>query len=103
MDIAEVRLSGRTIGAVARDGERELGTFEYAPEFLHSGIEIAPLTMPLGPGLFRFPELDRDTFRGLPGPVADALPDRFGSALIDRWLARQGRDRASLSPVEELG
>lgn len=58
--------------------------------------------MPLRPGVFDFPELDRRTFNGLPGLLADSLPDRFGNALIDRWLAEQGRTRAEMSPVERL-
>ena len=79
-----------------------LGSFEYVPEFLASRAEPAPLTMPLGPGQFRFPALNRETYYGLPGLLADSLPDRFGNLLIDAWLRQQGRDRASFSPVEQL-
>lgn len=102
VDVAEVRLWGHQIGAVAWDDERDLATFEYHPDFLRSGIELAPLSMPLGPGLFRFPELDYASYQGLPGMLADSLPDKFGHLLIDTWLARQGRDRSSFSPVEQL-
>ncbi len=102
IDVAEVHLWGRQIGAVAWNDDRSLATFEYSPDFLRTGIELTPLTMPLGPGLFRFPELAFRTYRGLPGMLADSLPDNFGNSLIDAWLAREGRDRSSFSPVERL-
>ncbi len=102
VDVAEVHLWGRQIGAVAWDAAAELGSFEYDPEFLASHIEVAPLTMPLGPGQFHFPGLSRDTYHGLPGLLADSLPDRFGNLLVDAWLQQQSRDRASFSPVEQL-
>ena len=102
VDIAEVRLWGRCIGALSWDGDRGLGSFEYDQAFLGSDIQLAPLMMPLGPGVFRFPTLARDSFYGLPGMLADCLPDKFGNLLIDQWLAVQGRERASFSPVERL-
>lgn len=100
--VAEVRLWGARIGAVSWDTDRELGAFEYAPEFLDSGIEVAPLTLPLGPGIFEFPGLARETFHGLPGLLADSLPDKFGHRVIDAWLARTGRNPADFSPVDRL-
>ena len=102
MSLAGVHLWGTRIGAVAWDPERELGRFEYDPEFLESGIEVAPLAMPLSREVYAFPELGREAFRGLPGLLADSLPDRFGNALIDAWLARQGRTPDSFDPVERL-
>jgi serine/threonine-protein kinase HipA len=102
VDVAEVHLWDRQIGAVAWDAETELGTFEYDPEFLSSNIQVAPLTMPLGPGQFRFPALSKDTYHGLPGLLADSLPDRFGNLVVDAWLRQQERDRASFTPVEQL-
>ncbi|MCK9510435.1 MAG: type II toxin-antitoxin system HipA family toxin [Pigmentiphaga sp.] len=99
---AEVRLWGRQIGAVVWDEGRELGVFEYDPRFLASGIEVAPLTLPLRSGVFDFPALSRDTFKGLPGLLADSLPDKFGNLLIERWLAEQGRPPDSMNPVERL-
>jgi len=93
-DVADVRLWGRSIGAVALETGSDVAAFEYDPAFVHSGIEIAPLTMPLSRRVFRFPELPRETLHGLPGLLADSLPDRFGHALINAWLARQGRPAA---------
>jgi serine/threonine-protein kinase HipA len=101
-DVAEVRLWGRTIGAVALEAGSDVAAFEYDPAFARSGIEIAPLTMPLSNRVFRFPELPRETFHGLPGLLADSLPDKFGHALINAWLARQGRPPASMNAVERL-
>ena len=99
---AEVRLWGRTIGAVALTEGGSLATFEYAAPFADSGIEVAPLMMPLSRRLYRFPALPRATFHGLPGLLADSLPDRFGNALINAWLARQGRSPDSFNAVERL-
>ena len=102
VEVAEVHLWGRLIGAVAWDADREFATFEYDRRFQRSGIEVAPLHMPLGPTFYSFPELSRSTFRGLPGMLADQLPDKFGNALIDVWLAGQGRSPSSFSPIERL-
>ncbi len=100
--LAEVRLWGRTIGAVSLLDGDDVAAFEYAPEFSGSGIEVAPITMPLSQRIYNFPELSRTTFYGLPGLLADSLPDRFGNALIDAWLATQGRQPSSFNAVERL-
>jgi serine/threonine-protein kinase HipA len=100
--IAEVRLWGRTIGAVSMDEGRDYAAFQYTPEFAESGIQIAPLMLPLGTRVYEFPELPRRTFQGLPGLLADSLPDRFGNALIDAWLATMGRRPDSFDSVERL-
>ncbi len=100
--VAEVRLWGRTIGAVALEEGSDIAHFQYAPEFVPSGIEVSPLAMPLSERVYTFPELRPQTFHGLPGLIADSLPDRFGNALIDAWLARQGRAPASFNAVERL-
>ena len=100
--VAEVKLWGRTIGAVAMADSGTVANFEYDSQFIRSGIEIAPLTMPLANTVYRFPALGWDTFRGLPGLLADSLPDKFGNALIDAWLATQGRLPDSFNAVERL-
>lgn len=100
--IAEVRLWGRTIGAVSMEDGRDYATFQFTPEFVDSTIQVSPITMPLRRSIYEFPELPRRTFRGLPGLLADSLPDRFGNALIDAWLATQGRSPASFSAIERL-
>jgi serine/threonine-protein kinase HipA len=100
--IAEVRLWGRTIGAVALETGNDVAAFEYDPAFAQSGIEISPLTMPLSRRVYTFPGLSRTTYYGLPGLLADSLPDKFGNALIDAWLATQGRQPGSFNAVERL-
>ena len=102
MTDAAIHLWGREIGAVSWLAEEELGVFQYTPEFATSGIEIAPLTMPLRQEPYQFPSLPRHTFKGLPGLLADSLPDKFGNAIIDTWLATQGRSADSFNPVERL-
>ena len=102
MTVAEVRLWGRAIGAVSWDDERGVADFEYEPSFTPSGRQIAPLTMPLSGEIYSFPALPRRTFAGLPGLLADSLPDRFGNALIDAWLASQGRSPGDFNSVERL-
>ncbi len=107
IETALVSLWGETVGAVAWLAERGYGVFEYDPAFLKKGLDISPLHMGLdaarsGDGKFSFPALSRDTFLGLPGLLADALPDKFGNRIIDAWLARNGRDSNDFSPVERL-
>jgi len=99
---AEVRMWGRTIGAVSLVEGADVASFEYTPAFSVSGIEVAPVMMPLSRQVYRFPELPRESFYGLPGLLADSLPDRFGHALIDAWLASQGRTPESFNAVERL-
>lgn len=98
----EVRLWGRRIGAVAWPDGTAAASFEYDSDFLGSGIEVAPLTMPLSSRVFSFPGLNPATFRGLPGLLSDALPDKFGNAVIDAWLARRGRLAGSFGALERL-
>jgi len=100
--VAEVRLWGRTIGAVSLAEGEEVAAFEYDPAFAQSGIEISPITMPLSNRIYTFPELTRKTFYGLPGLLADSLPDKFGHVLIDAWLATQGRQPGSFNAIERL-
>ena len=102
MELAEVRLWGRRIGAVSQADDAGHATFQYDPRFVGSGIEIAPLTLPLARAPYAFPDLPQRSFHGLPGLLADSLPDDFGNALIDAWLARQGRRPEDFRPVERL-
>ncbi len=99
---ARVTLWGTRIGAVSIADAAGVASFQYEPSFLDSGIEVAPLTMPLRAEPYSFPALDPDSFHGLPGLLADSLPDRFGRALIDTWLAGQGRAPESFDAVERL-
>lgn len=106
MDTAYVNLWNNRIGAVAWNSERGLGTFQFDPSFITSNLDIAPLKIPLREVRNQpknFPELRNSiAFRGLPGLLADVLPDKYGNALINTWLARNGRPSDSLNPVEML-
>ncbi len=99
--IAQIKLWGRTVAAASLD-ETGVCKFEYEANFQQSGIEVSPIAMPLSGEIYRFPGLPRETFYGLPGLLADALPDKFGNALINAWLATQGRTADSFNAIERL-
>lgn len=105
--IARVNIWNTFVGAVFWNAEKGYASFEYDPEFLKSNLNLSPLQMPLQQArehkkIFSFPSLNPETFKGLPGLLADSLPDRFGNKLIDAWLSRQGRNPNSVNPVERL-
>lgn len=102
--LIEVRIWGHRVGAVAYDRTLGAHAFEYAPEWRRRGIELAPLMMPVSGAqtTFSFPALPENTFKRLPGMLADALPDDFGNALIDAWMARQGVDKRQVTALDRL-
>lgn len=97
---AEVHLWEHHVGTVFWNEAQQVAYFEYEPSFLGKGLKVAPITMPLTEDIYSFPALPQRTFMGLPGMLAEALPDAFGRALLDNWLAAQGRQDAN--PVERL-
>ncbi len=103
---AFIHIWNKRVGAIAWDEATGLGSFEFEPSFLTNGLDIAPLKMPVAGAarrIFSFPELrDSTTFKGLPGLLADVLPDRYGNSLINAWLAKNGRPADSMNPVELL-
>jgi serine/threonine-protein kinase HipA len=101
-NLAEVRLWGKQLGALAYDPATGVSTFEYSRQWRDAGIEIAPLHMPVAATKYSFPGLNPATYRGLPAIFADTLPDDFGNAVINAWLARTGRDANAFTPVERL-
>lgn len=103
VNTAFVKLWGKRIGAIAWDESQQLGFFEYDRQFASGPLEAAPIRMPLSTRVYSFPELrSTATFKGLPGLLADSLPDKYGNELINIWLARNGRPENSLNPVELL-
>jgi serine/threonine-protein kinase HipA len=110
MNVAEIKIWDQLVGAVAWDERSGYASFEYDPEFKKLGWELSPLKMPVtaSQSLYSFPELRKernaqfDTFRGLPGLLADSLPDKYGNQLINVWLSQQGRSPESMNPVELL-
>lgn len=107
---AFVKIWGEIVGAVAWDETNGLASFEYDTKFIKQNIDLSPIKMPIASGnnIFSFPELrqqrnsDFDTFKGLPGLLADVLPDRYGHQLINSWLVQNGRLPNSMNPVEQL-
>ena len=110
VDAAEIKLWGELVGAVRWDQDLQLGFFQYDPSFIRKGWDVSPIKMPIANGsvIYSFPELRKgrnqteDTFKGLPGLLSDALPDKYGNRLINIWLAQQGRPDNSMNPVEKL-
>lgn len=89
-NLAEVRLWGKQVGALSYNPATGLSTFEYSPLWRESGVEIAPIHMPVAARKYQFPSLLNDTYRGLPAVFADTLPDDFGNAVINAWLGAPG-------------
>ena len=107
VQVAEVRIWNMLVGAVSWDEENRFAIFEFDPGFLEHGLDLSPIMMPIdearrGAARFEFRRLPFETYKGLPGLLADALPDKFGNAIINQWLAGQGRTPESFSPVERL-
>jgi serine/threonine-protein kinase HipA len=104
VQVIEVRMWGSRIGAVALDPSLNCYAFAYEPAWKRKVIEAAPLTMPLADRreIFVFPALPKATYLGLPAMLADALPDDFGNALIDAWMATKGIDKSSITVLDRL-
>lgn len=101
VDIARANLYGQPVGTFRWDNNRQLAHFEYADSFIGKGLEPSPILMPVRQGrIYSFSDIGRETFKGLPGMLADSLPDTYGRALFDRWLALTGR--SSGNAVETL-
>lgn len=102
--VIEVRARGKLVGALAPDPKLGYHAFAYDPSWRRSGIELAPLTMPLNDRreTFVFPNLPEATFRRLPAMFADALPDDFGNALIDAWMAEHGTKKDEVTALDRL-
>ena len=101
VNLANIKIWDNIVGYLLWREETETATFEYAPEFKRLGLDLSPIEMPISQQrVFAFSNISRETFLGLPGLFADSLPDAYGKALLDRWLASNGRHFAN--PVERL-
>lgn len=98
----EVGAWGRVVGAIARNPRSGHLAFRYHPDWVAEGIELAPIHMPVSHSTYEFGHLDHETFRGLPPLLADALPDRFGNALVDRWMAEHGVTPGEFGVLDRL-
>jgi len=101
-DVVSVKYNGHDVGAVSFNTETGLGSFEFEPRFIKTGIELSPIKMPLSQKIYSFPEADPLAFNGLPGMIADSLPDAFGNAVLNAWIASQGKSPADITPIERL-
>lgn len=102
MEVVNVSYQQYDVGAVSYDTETRLGAFQYQPDFIKTGIELSPLIMPLANNIYSFPETDYAAFKGLPGMIADSLPDDFGNAVLNEWVAMQGKSPANITPLQRL-
>lgn len=101
-DTAEVYLWGTRIGIIHQDTTKTYASFEYDKDFINSGIEVSPLRMPLASNVYEFPSLVGEPFYGMPGLVADSLPDRFGNAVIEQWLMSLGKSMRDFTAIDRL-
>ncbi len=105
-NVAQIKIFNKKVGAVAYDNEKGTALFEFEDSFLKIGLDLSPIKMPIKNArgkIFSFAELSRsNTFKGMPGLLADVLPDKYGNALINNWLIKNGRPTGSLDPVETL-
>lgn len=100
--VVKVKLWGTIIGYIQLDETNRFIIFEYDKKFLEFGIKVSPIQMPLSNNIYQFPNLVNTSFRGVPGLISDSLPDKFGNAVIDAWLASQGRISESFTVLDRL-
>ncbi len=101
-EVINVNYEGGVVGAVSFDTDTGIGAFEYDSTFIKKGVELSPIKMPLAKQIYSFPELGYETFKGLPGLVADSLPDDFGNAVLNAWVATQGKSSKEITPLQRL-
>lgn len=102
INTAEVYMWGTRIGVIHKEENKPYASFEYDRDFVNSGIELSPIMMPLSGRVFEFPDLTSGAFHGVPGLVADSLPDKFGNTVINRWLAYQGKTDYDFNVLDRL-
>lgn len=100
--VVNVNYGGGVIGAVTFDTNSGIGAFEYSPDFIKNGVELSPIKMPLSRQIYSFPKANYETFKGLPGLVADSLPDDFGNAVLNAWVAAKGQSPNEITPLQRL-
>lgn len=104
--VINITLWGEPVAAIAWDANRNISILEFYESFPKHAWNIAPLQMPLedirrGERIFSFPELKNKTFKGLPGILADSLPDDYGNSVIDEWFAAKGK-HVDITPLDRL-
>ena len=102
IEVVRVKYKEQDVGAVSFNTETGVGAFEFESRFIKSGIELSPIKMPLSRKIYSFPENANETFKGLPGMIADSLPDDFGNAVMNAWIASQGKSPSDITPLQRL-
>ena len=102
MEAISVAYQSHNVGALSFDTERGTSAFQYTRSFVKTGIELSPFHMPLSNRIYSFPGLDYEAFKGLPGLLADSLPDDFGNAVLSAWVAGRGESVSDISPLHRL-
>jgi serine/threonine-protein kinase HipA len=105
--LAAIKIWNHRVGAILWDESKNVGFFEFDKDFVKLPFDLSPLMLPIedarkGRRVYSFPFLNYETFKGLPGLLADSLPDKFGNQVIDAWLAQQGRSAQLFNPVDRL-
>jgi serine/threonine-protein kinase HipA len=101
-EVIKVKYKEHDVGAVSYNTDTQIGAFEYFPSFIKTGIELSPIKMPLAKKVYSFPQIDPATFKGLPGLIADSLPDDFGNNVMNAWIASQGKSVSEITPLQRL-
>jgi serine/threonine-protein kinase HipA len=101
-EVVDIHYLDHYVGAVLYDTEQQIGYFEYDAHFIKQGHQLSPIMMPLSHKVYSFPEADRSSFKGLPGLLADSLPDDFGNAVLNAWVASQGLSIRDITPTQRL-
>lgn len=102
VDLLEVWAWGELVGALAPAAQRNTFAFEYVPSWLRNGVELSPFLMPAARRVYSFPNAPQATYHGLPPMIADSLPDSFGNAIVDAWLAREGIAKNAITALDRL-
>jgi len=100
--VINVNYDNHQVGSASFDTDTGIGAFEYDKKFIQKGLELSPIKMPLSQQIYSFPALGYETFKGLPGLLADSLPDDFGNAVLNAWVASQGKAPETITPLERL-
>lgn len=99
---ADVYLWGKHVGSIAQDSKSGITNYRYTDWAIDNGVNLSPIVMPAKRKTYQFPDLLRTSFNGVPGLIADSLPDKFGNAIINNWLMKQGRQPNTINAVERL-
>ncbi len=105
VDVIKITLWGEELGALSWDSTKNFASFEFFSSFLNKDLDVSPIHMPIRTSakkIYNFPNLNEDTYRGLPGMLSDVLPDDFGNRLINQWLVLHNIPKSDFTPLDRL-